>query len=249
MNNSAFYDKIAPYYHLIYADWEAGMARQAKAVDAIVRSTRVPVRQVLDVACGIGTQALGLAKLGYQVEGSDLSAVSVSRARREARKRSLKMRFSVADMTRLGRWHGRDFDLVMACDNAVPHLLTDADILRAFREAMRCLRPGGLYLITVRDYDSEDKSAVQFRPYGTRKTKAGTVTLFQTWRFKGRLYDVSLYAIEERPGKAPRTQVARSTYYAVGLGKLADLMHEAGFVGVKRVDKKFYQPVLLGRRP
>lgn len=248
MSPGAFYDQIAPFYHLIYADWETGMARQARALDAIVRSTRLPVQRVLDVACGIGTQALGLAKLGYQVDGSDLSAASVKRARREAQQRRLKVKFSVADMTRLKRWHGRAFDLVMACDNAVPHLLTDADILRAFREARRCLRPGGLYLITVRDYDREDKSPVQFRPYGKRQTKAGTMRLFQTWRFRGQLYDVSLYAIEEQRGKAPKVQVSRSTYYAVGLKKLAALMKRAGFTGVKRIDGKFYQPVLIGIR-
>src|SRR5262245_16408378 len=40
-------------------------------------------KRPLDCACGIGTQAIGLATLGFVVEGSDPSAASIDRARRE----------------------------------------------------------------------------------------------------------------------------------------------------------------------
>jgi SAM-dependent methyltransferase len=243
-----FYDQLAARYHLIYADWDRGIVNQAKALDGIIRSMRQPVRTVLDVACGIGTQALGLAKLGYSLEASDLSVASIRRARLEAKKRRLKIKFSSGDMTKLGRFHGGNFDLVIACDNAVPHLLTDGAILKAFREARKCLRPGASYLITVRDYDKEDKAAVQFRPYGVRKTREATYTLFQTWRFKGQKYDVALYTIEERPGKAIKTQVAKATYYAVGVGRLMALLKKAGFARVGRIDGAYFQPVIVATK-
>jgi len=81
---SRFYDEFAPHYHLIFDNWEASMARQAAAISSILQreiasSTGV---DVLDCACGIGTQSLGLARLGYRVTGSDLSAGAVWRARR-----------------------------------------------------------------------------------------------------------------------------------------------------------------------
>jgi hypothetical protein len=40
----------------------------------------------------------------------------------------------------------------------------------------------------------------------------------------------------------------RSQYYAVGTDRLMELMRQAGFVQVERIDGRFYQPVLLGRR-
>src|SRR6266542_201436 len=84
----AFYDQLAPFYHLIFPDWEASIQRQAAAVDAIVRQRWGEARlDILDVACGIGTQALGLAALGHRVTGSDLSAAAIERARREAKGR------------------------------------------------------------------------------------------------------------------------------------------------------------------
>jgi hypothetical protein len=57
MTTSEFYDTLAPYYHLIYADWEVSIGRQSRALDAIIRSTGGPQpRSVLDTSCGIGTE-------------------------------------------------------------------------------------------------------------------------------------------------------------------------------------------------
>lgn len=80
-----FHDDLAPDYHLIFPNWDASMARQAQSLDALVRSHLVPgAQRVLDCACGIGTQAIGLARAGPRVVGSDLSPVAAARAVTEA---------------------------------------------------------------------------------------------------------------------------------------------------------------------
>jgi hypothetical protein len=38
----------------------------------------------------------------------------------------------------------------------------------------------------------------------------------------------------------------RSVYYAVGIPRLMELMSEAGFSDVRRLDEKFFQPMILG---
>ena len=101
------------------------------------------------MACGVGTQALGLAALGHRVTGSDVSAAAVAPAERERRSARLRIDFSVADMCAAAAHHGRQFDVVLACDNAVPHLLTDAELLAAFEAMFACARPGGGCLVTV----------------------------------------------------------------------------------------------------
>lgn len=94
-----------------------------------------PPRSVLDAACGVGTQSLALAGLGYEVRASDLSAVAVARAARKANARGLTLYTSVADMREAFDHHRRAFAVVIACDNAVPHQHSDAEILRAFRQS------------------------------------------------------------------------------------------------------------------
>ena len=250
MSVERFYDELAQLYHLIFPDWEASIRRQAEALDGIIRERWGDGRlSILDAACGIGTQALGLAALRHQVTASDLSAAEVERASREAQDRALAIRFSVADMRHLSAHHREQFDLVIACDNAVPHLLTDEELLAAFGQFYACTRPGGGCLITVRDYDREDRTGIQVKPYGVRHEAGVRYLIWQVWEFHGPVYDLAMYFVADRGGPDCTTRVMRTRYYAVGTGKLIDLMRQAGFEEVERLDGRFYQPVLVGRRP
>jgi 2-polyprenyl-3-methyl-5-hydroxy-6-metoxy-1,4-benzoquinol methylase len=154
-----FYRQLTPFYHLIYPDWQASIERQGYALKAIIGASRGDqIKTVLDAACGIDTQALGLAQLGYDVTASDLSASEIERARQEAARRNLNINFSVADMRKAYHHHLQQFDLVIACDNAIPYLLADEDILVAMQQSYQCLWPGGGCLISVRDYDQEERT-------------------------------------------------------------------------------------------
>ena len=129
-----FYDALAPWYHLVYQDWEASIARQGQALASLLASELGSLpHNVLDAAVGIGTQALGLATVGFQVTGSDISLAAVQRAGKEAGRRGLRLGCLVADMRALAV-RSATFDVVLACDNALPHLLSENDIRCAFEE-------------------------------------------------------------------------------------------------------------------
>ena len=210
METMRFYDEIADVYHLIYADWEQSMARQATMLDSIIQEhLGAGVKSVLDASCGIGTQSLGLAQKGYEVTGSDISPRAIERAQKEAQKRNLRITFSVTDMRRCDEAHLRVFDVVLSADNSIPHLLSDQDIRTAFQALFRFTRAGGLVLITVRDYASEDRAPVQLRPYGVRHTAEGRVIVLQLWEFEATtdLYDLTMYFVVE-PRDGPRKMIA-----------------------------------------
>ncbi|MGD0903716.1 MAG: class I SAM-dependent methyltransferase, partial [Terracidiphilus sp.] len=61
-----FYEELADFYHLIFDDWESAIERQARTLDNLLASqgVRGPLK-ILDCSCGIGTQAIGLARLGH----------------------------------------------------------------------------------------------------------------------------------------------------------------------------------------
>jgi glycine/sarcosine N-methyltransferase len=151
---SEFYDGLAADYHLVYGDrWDAAVAEQGAALDRLIRNEHPGATDVLDCSCGIGTQAIGLAMHGYRVYGTDISERSVERARDEAARLGVEVAFGVADFLDLAAVAGA-FDVVMSCDNALPHLLSDADVERALRAMRAMLRPGGLLVISTRDYDA-----------------------------------------------------------------------------------------------
>lgn len=246
---TSFYDQLAPYYHLIYPDWDTSVRRQGAQLAELVAAEWPAARRVLDVSCGIGTQAIGLALQGFDVHASDLSAKEVERARREAARFGVDLALSVCDMREAAAHHGSGFDTVISCDNALPHLLTDQDLLSALREMAACVTPGGGCLITVRDYDQEPKGKNLVKPYGVRVEGSSRYLLFQVWDFEGEHYDLSFYLVSENleTGEVT-TQASRSRNYAVSMDRLCDLMRQAGLTKVRRLDGVFFQPVLLGTR-
>jgi SAM-dependent methyltransferase len=244
-----FYDKMAPFYHLIYPDWSQSIERQAAQLDKMIQENwGNEVQTILDVSCGIGTQALGLAQLKYQVTGSDLSEAAVDRAKQEGQKRGLQIPFSVADMRHAYSHHQKQFDVVIACDNAVPHLLTDDDILQAFQQFYKCTQTGGGVIITVRDYQKEERRT-QMKPEGVHRLEDGQrYVLFQVWEFDGDIYEMSMYMVKDDGSGECMTQVIRAKYYAVGTTRLLELLEAAGFKDLKRADGAYFQPVLVGTR-
>lgn len=243
----SFYDALAPYYHLIYPDWEASSQRQSQALVTILGEFGIrPGDRLLDAAAGIGTQALGLAAAGYDVSASDVSAGAIDRLVNEATSRLLSIRARVADLRSLSSTFAETFDAVLACDNAIPHLLTDVEISTAFAECRRCLRLGGVFIVSVRDYASIERHSPDVRPYGSRTEGGRRYTAEQTWEWDGDQYDLTLRLTEEAPGEAPRHHRFRTRYYAVTIARLAELLGAAGFARVERRDGAFFQPLVIG---
>jgi SAM-dependent methyltransferase len=160
----SFYDDFAPDYHLAYGGhWRNAVERQGKALDALIQSELPGADSVLDCSCGIGTQVIGLARRGYRVVGTDISQREIDRARREAERLGVEASFAVADFRDLSGIEGQ-FDMVISCDNAVPHLLEVADVPRVLTQMRRKLRPGGLLVITMRDFDEALKERPPIAP-------------------------------------------------------------------------------------
>src|SRR4051812_17595899 len=209
-----FYDQLAPYYHLLYPNWEASIARQGRGLATVLEEFRVTSgRSLLDAACGIGTQTLGLAALGYAVTASDVAPAAVARARTEAQARELSVTFAVTDLRHLA--FAGLFAAVLACDNAIPHLLSDDDIRAAFVECRRVLAPSGVLLISVRDYATIVRRSPDHHVYGTHRIDDREYSAEQIWRWDHDQYDLTLRLTEKRDGGIPIVREFLSRYYAV----------------------------------
>jgi SAM-dependent methyltransferase len=247
---SRFYDEFASHYHCIFENWEASMTRQAAAISSILqREARIAMSaSVLDCACGIGTQSLGLAELGYQVTGSDVSAGAVKRARAEAALRELNVPFYVADVRKLDELPIGGFEAVISMDNALPHLLTDANLTEAARQMRAKLRPRGALLASIRDYDQlvRDRPTVQgpafYSDSGPRRI------VFQVWDWTDeRLYTLHLYITRETPS-GWSTFHGASVYRAVLREEITAILASSGFANIRWLfpnESGFYQPVVI----
>jgi len=191
-----FYESLAPWYHLVYQDWEVSIRRQGDALRALFAAqwgTRV--HRVFDAAVGVGTQALGLAALGYEILGSDISAAVVRRAVAEARRRGLPLRCHVGDLRALAV-RSASVDVILACDNALPHLLSEPEITLALADMRRCLRPQGGCVVSLRDYAAwPTPGTLETQDYGDRTWAGRPCRLRQTRRWSAGVYDLAFEVV------------------------------------------------------
>jgi SAM-dependent methyltransferase len=240
-----FYNQLAADYHLVYADWDASVARQGESLDRLSGAERPA--SVLDCACGIGTQAIGLALRGHRVTGSDISPAAATRAAREAARRGVRLPVAAADMRRLPFGTAR-FDVVVCADNSLPHLLTAEDVRAALAEMRRVLRDdGGTLVISTRPYDEILRS----RPVTTQPQLSGDAITFQVWHWHddGRHYDLELFRLLPE-GDGWRVHVGGATYWALTQDELSGFVADAGFAEPTWHPPErsgFFQPVLTAR--
>ena len=245
---TSYYDQLSPYYKYVYADWEASLQWQATMLDGVIREYfGDKARNILDAACGIGTQSIGLAQLEYGISASDISPGEIEQARKEAEKRHLSIDFKVADMRNLSETYHQKFNLVIACDNAIPHLLSNGEILQAFREFYQCTEPEGGCLISVRDYANLERGGQRLNPRKVHETADGKLLMFDLWEFDGDFYDFTTYVVADRGVEKVEIQVLRGgRYYCVTISALENLMRQAGFQKVITLKDRFFQPLILG---
>jgi len=245
-----FYDDLSPYYKLIYLDWESSVQRQAGALNDVIREFfGQDTLSIWDVACGIGTQSLGLAALGYQVVASDLSSSEIEVAKFESNKRGLKIHFFVSDMRYLD-CSRESVDIIIACDNAIPHLLNNSEILETFKGFYKVIKKGGGCIISVRDYAAMDRTEKQkMVPRTLHKTDTGQIVMFDVWALDGDIYEITTYIIEDDGTSQARTKIARGgKYFCVEIPTLEKLFQEAGFSDVVTLRDRFFQPLILAMK-
>ena len=246
-----FYDDLAQWYHLMFEDWNRTIAYQAAILGPILeRHTGKNFAYVLDCACGIGTQTIGLAQRGHIVVGSDLSRSAVARATQEAAMRGLNVTFHFADMRQLRVIPETGFDAVVIADNALPHLLSQSDLEKAATEIAGKLKPAGTLLATIRDYDQ----LISVRPtmqapafYGQDRNNR---FVHHVWQWDGDQYSLHLYLTLQNQGVWTVKHFV-SRYRALQRADLNRALHSAGFTDIQWSEPSvtsFYQPIVVATR-
>jgi 2-polyprenyl-3-methyl-5-hydroxy-6-metoxy-1,4-benzoquinol methylase len=105
---------------------------------------RSPPGRAIDLGCGTGTNAITMAKRGWQVSGIDFSTLAILRARRNAIAAGMQIDFHYGDVVELRSIQG-PFDL--ALDIGCFHSLSTQDQLRYAHHLAQRIKPGGTMLL------------------------------------------------------------------------------------------------------
>lgn len=249
-----FYDSLAQDYRLIFPDWHQSVGRQANILgDVFKKLVLPPPCTVLDCTCGIGTQAIALASLGYTVHGTDLSPQAIALAQQYTQEFDLTTppTFAVADLLAMPTTTTL-YDAVVSLDNAVAHFMNDTDLAQAIGNMYRQLNPDGLLLISLRDYDALIQEAQRATMPTVIDDAAGRRIVYQVWDWSDdrQTYDVQLF-ITQQQGDSWTTRCHRDTFRAVLRTDIEVALEVNQFKDIHwlmPVDSGFYQPIVVARK-
>ncbi|MDK9711918.1 class I SAM-dependent methyltransferase [Acidaminobacter sp.] len=139
--------------------------------------------KILDIGCGTGRHAIELTRRGYSVTGVDLSESQLKKAKENAAKEGLEVRFLKEDARALP-FEG-EFDMVlMLCEGGFPLMETDEMNFEILRNAAKALsRPGKLIFTTLNGLFPLYHSIDSFHEEGQNQGEPGEGARYKSERF------------------------------------------------------------------
>ena len=245
-----FYDNLASQYDKLFLDWQSATQEQSVILDRLFQDNGFKkTANILDCACGIGTQAIGLASLGYAVTASDISDVEIAEAKERAVKNHVKIHFEHADFRALSETFSKRFDIVICMDNALPHMLSKSALEAAIRSITNQIETGGMFVASIRDYDALLIEKPPYSPPYIHKTGSGQRVSFQTWVWNNEHYKLTQYIIDDEE----TLQISKfdCEYRATRREELTNLLIANGCSEVVwkfPEETGFYQPVVIAEK-
>lgn len=173
----------------------SGTGKEVGAIKQVLDSRGVPKNaKVLDVCCGIGRHSVGLAKLGYNVVGIDITPMYIEYAKKSAKKRyvSKRTRFIIGDLRNvpeLMKGHGK-FDAIISMFTSFGYYSENMD-RKLFRDIAKVSKKGAVFFVDTinRDwlakyYESTGISAAKdIEVHEFRKFDFSTSFIDNIWKF------------------------------------------------------------------
>lgn len=150
MKPSIFESAYADQYDLLYSskDYES----ECDLIETVFRQhVGQNVKTVLDLGCGTGNHLFPLARRGYHVDGVDLSADMLARAREKASSPDMKLdhppSFHLSDIKEFNST--QKYDAVLMMFAVLGYQLENLDVVQALDTVRRHLKPDGVFVFDV----------------------------------------------------------------------------------------------------
>ena len=144
------YEYLAQCYDQFTEDVDYG--RWADYVEKHFARSKLPIRTVLDLACGTGSLTRLLAQRGYEMIGADLSEEMLAQAAEKCRgvgdPEPIFLHQAMEELDLYGT-----IDACVCCLDSVNYVTRSGKLARAFQRVHTFLMPGGLFLFDINTPD------------------------------------------------------------------------------------------------
>ncbi|MFM6976262.1 MAG: class I SAM-dependent DNA methyltransferase [Sphingobacteriaceae bacterium] len=141
----AFDSNYASFYNLLYQDKD--YAQEAAYVDRLISKQTAfakPIR-LLDLACGTGNHAFLLQDLGYEVNGSDISADMIEVASHRAEEMNSPVRFFNYSFQESHQIKQK-YQVIISMFSAINYLTTYQDLAKTLNNIHGLLEDDGIFI-------------------------------------------------------------------------------------------------------
>ncbi|MFB3764909.1 MAG: class I SAM-dependent methyltransferase [Methanotrichaceae archaeon] len=141
---SSYIGRHAELYDLFYKD--KPYEQEASFIDQCIKKYGIgSSKRLLELACGTGSHAFALERLGYKVTATDYSEDMLNCARLKAAKISSSVDFQCQDMRKLDLPDKR-FDVAICLFDSIGYVATNEALKNVFEGVYKRLRDGGLFI-------------------------------------------------------------------------------------------------------
>jgi glycine/sarcosine N-methyltransferase len=184
--NSGDGQRLARDYEWLFPDEAIGGSGTAGATSpgsadllARILAALPPGARVLDSACGIGADAMALARSGFNVTASDGSASMVGQARQRCLQSGAEIAITQSTWQDLPERVPGPFELILCLGNSLVHTATKSGMISALQGLRQVLSPAGVLVIDSRNWEYLCVQAPDsYRPPRDRAARrAGLVTV------------------------------------------------------------------------
>lgn len=221
-----FYEGFARRFDRLM-EWERRRRKEGPFFRAVLPDD---VNSILDCHCGTGFHCALLTGMGYEVEGVDVSPHMLEVARQNLAARGLAVQLLEADVKEMRL--GREFDCVLSMGNSLPHEFGDDNLQRSLQRMHQALRPGGLAIVHIENFDRLRRDGDRFIPSVFNRTEHGTETFIFAIDYFEDLVVFNILSVIEEDG-VPQFNVDVVEYNPVSVAKMKTLMIQAGFRGIE----------------
>lgn len=230
------YEALASSYDALTED--VGYEKRADFLEKLFRRGRIPVKVVLDLACGTGTMTWLLTGRGYELIGVDGSEEMLAAAMSKTGSvQGVPPIFLHQSMPRLDLYG--TVDAAICCLDSLNYLTDPADVRRTFRRLHLFVAPGGVLVFDV-------NTAAKLAALDGQVFLDETEDTYCVWRTEYRrglcTYYMDLFTLAEDGSWDRSFELHRQRGYSVE--QLTQWLEEAGFTEIRTWgDGKLRRPV------
>jgi 2-polyprenyl-3-methyl-5-hydroxy-6-metoxy-1,4-benzoquinol methylase len=216
-----FYDMLAPDYDAM-TSFEKRFEVERPFFQDVVN--RYHIHTALDAGCGSGFHSILLAQLGVDVTGVDVSSRMLQLAQQHARTYAVDVRTHQGSFGDLDTLFPLSFDAVLVMGNSLAHLLRAAEMERAIRNFASLLRPNGVLVLQVLNYDR----ILAVREKRLSEKRSGSTMYVRSYEYYDDLIKFTILAREQKAeGIEEKTQTI--TLRPVLQNEITALLRREGF--------------------